>query len=127
MIDEILELCEELDESFNSTVEIEKKWRDRVDSLFLSEDHKYIRLHNLVVGKGDRKQGIGTKIMEDIVAYADKSQKVARLSPALKDDRMGTTSKSRLVKFYKRFGFVQNKGRNKDFVYNADEMYRDPR
>jgi len=111
---------------FSSVDDIQDKWKDKVDSLFLSEDDNYVKLMNVVVGKGDRKQGIGTAIMEDIVSYADQAGKVARLTPALQDDRMGTTSKARLKKFYKRFGFVENKGRNKDFVYNADEMYRDP-
>ena len=112
---------------FNSVDDIKSKWESQVDDIFISEDDRYIRLNNLVVAKGDRKQGVGTAIMEDIVSYADQSGKVARLTPALKDDRKGTTSKARLKKFYKRFGFVENKGRNKDFIYNADEMYRDPK
>ena len=35
------------------------------------------------------------------------------------------SSKTRLTKFYKRFGFVNNKGRNKNFAFK-DTMIRNP-
>ena len=40
-------------------------------------------------------------------------------------DSFGATSILRLKKFYKRFGFVENKGRNKDFQLSCG-MYRKP-
>ena len=36
------------------------------------------------------------------------------------------TSQARLKKFYKKFGFVENKGRNKDFEI-SELMYREPK
>jgi GNAT superfamily N-acetyltransferase len=73
-----------------------------------------------------RSQGVGTKAMEELIAYADQLGKRITLSPGLPDDAQGTTSRSRLVKFYKRFGFKENKGRNRDFS-TRDGMIREPK
>jgi hypothetical protein len=64
--------------------------------------------------------------MRELADLADDLGKRVTLSPAVRDDHMGTTSRSRLVDFYKRFGFVENKGRKKDFAV-SDSMYRDPK
>lgn len=85
-----------------------------------------ITLNMIEVPKADRKQGIGTAVMNDLVNYADAKNKRIVLTPGLNDPRHGTTSRTRLVKFYKRFGFVENKGRNKDFSI-SDGMYREPK
>lgn len=82
-----------------------------------------LSLHHFVVPKEKRKSGIGSQIMEELIKFADKYNKMLVLSPATRDDRIGTTSKARLVKFYKRFGFVENKGRNKDYRLSYS-MYR---
>ena len=74
----------------------------------------------------DKKQGTGTAVMTELVKYADDNSKRIFLIPGLRDADHGTTSRSRLVKFYKRFGFVENKGRNKDFTLPPG-MYRDPK
>ena len=83
-----------------------------------------LKLNLLIVG--DKKQGKGTAAVEELIKYADKNKMRVTLSPGLKDDNFGTTSRSRLIKFYKRFGFVENKGRNKDFSI-SDGMYREPK
>jgi hypothetical protein len=85
-----------------------------------------IRLNLLIAPKESQKSGKGTKAMEELIKVADEQGKRVTLSPALKDDRKGTTSRARLIKFYKRFGFVENKGRNKDFSI-SDGMYREPK
>jgi len=51
--------------------------------------------------------------MQRIVDMADQEGKIIALTP---DTAFGGT-KSRLIKFYKRFGFVPNKGRNKTFDF----------
>lgn len=84
-----------------------------------------LKLQNLVVQKGDRKQGTGTAAMDELVDFADEHGLRVVLSPGTKDDYHGTTSRNRLVKFYKRFDFVENKGRNKDFALSQG-MYREP-
>lgn len=84
-----------------------------------------IHLYHLEVPKEKRKTGIGSAIMTDINKYADEHGKRVTLNPAHKDDKFGTTSRNRLIKFYKDHGYIQNKGRHKDFRTNAG-MYRNP-
>ena len=85
-----------------------------------------IVLTSIIINKDDRGKGIGSKVMDELCNYADANNKRVRLTPAQKDDYQGTTSQSRLIEFYKRFGFVMNKGRNKDFSI-SELMYRDPK
>jgi GNAT superfamily N-acetyltransferase len=86
----------------------------------------HMHLSDIEVPRDLRKQGRGSAALKDIVAYADKHNMRITLTPALRDERHGTTSRSRLVKFYKQFGFVENKGRNTDFTI-SEYMYRDPK
>lgn len=68
-----------------------------------------------MIAANEKKQGNGSAAMTELINLADKYNKRILLTTALKDDKWGTTSKNRLINFYKRFGFVENKGRNKDF------------
>lgn len=88
-------------------------------SLFQNGDKA--TLSKLVVPKEMRNQGQGSRFMSDLVKAADDDGAKVVLSPS--SDFGG--SKSRLVDFYKEFGFVPNKGRNKDFAI-SESMYRDP-
>lgn len=85
-----------------------------------------LKLNTLIVPKGIRKEGLGTKAMEELSRYADAHGFRLILSVAGHDDQMGTTSRARLIRFYKRFGFVENKGRNKDFTVSVS-MIRKPK
>ena len=76
-------------------------------------------ISSIIVNKDDQKSGTGTAVMQELIAYADKNDKIVVLDPALKDKNHGTTSQSRLRKFYKRFGFIENKGRNKNYVFRS--------
>ena len=70
----------------------------------------------------ERGLGEGTSFMKELVKEADLRGLFLTLTPS-KD--FGASSIARLVRFYKRFGFVENKGRNK--IYEISEtMYRDP-
>jgi hypothetical protein len=80
----------------------------------------------IVVPKGQRKQGIGSKVLEDITHYADVNGLRTLLTTAVKDDYHGTTSGTSLKSFYKKFGFVENKGRYKDFT-TKHNMIREPK
>lgn len=91
---------------------------DKGDTLILS---------SIIVPKNMRKQGIGSMIMHDIINYADKLNKKIVLTPGVKDKHHGTTSKTRLIKFYKKFGFVENKGKSIDFSIGAGKMVRYPK
>lgn len=70
----------------------------------------------------ERSRGTGTAIMNNLVAMADRTGTTLALTPS--SDFGG--SKTRLIAFYKRFGFVENKGRNKDYEI-SQTMYRVPR
>lgn len=85
-----------------------------------------ISVDNIVVPKGQRSAGAGSRAIEAVTDLADREGVRVVLSPDLRGNRHGTTSRARLVRFYKRFGFVENKGRNKDFSI-SDGMYREPK
>jgi GNAT superfamily N-acetyltransferase len=57
----------------------------------------------------DRKQGVGTAIMRELCEFADRHAAEIRLTPASKGDNAATTSRARLIRFYKRFGFRADK------------------
>jgi len=78
-----------------------------------------LTLSKVVVPKELRSTGIGSKVMQELHEYADKHGKTVALTPS--SDFGG--SKARLREFYKRHGYVDNKGRNKDFAI-SDAMYR---
>lgn len=105
---------------------IENKWRPQGVVLYIFEYDDYIILDSLIVPPNMRKQGVGSAIMQEIVNYADMVGKRLELSPGQKDDFHGTTSRRRLVNFYKRHGLIENKGRNKDFSISKS-MYRNPK
>ncbi|MBW3545405.1 MAG: GNAT family N-acetyltransferase [Bacteroidetes bacterium] len=94
--------------------------------MFPNPNSDDIRLDTIIVSKENQGKGVGTEALEAITRFADKHGKRVTLTPALKDTHHGTTSQSRLIKFYKQFGFVLNKGRNKDFTV-SDLMIREPR
>jgi len=78
-------------------------------------------LSKIEVSGDERNAGQGTKAMQDIVDRMDREGAIIALTP---DDAFGG-NKNRLIKFYKRFGFVPNKGRNKDFRFR-ETMIRYP-
>ena len=70
------------------------------------EDDKKLVLERIIIPKELRNNGYGTKILNDICKYSDKKNKPIFLTP---DTSFGATSISRLKKFYKTFGFKNNK------------------
>jgi GNAT superfamily N-acetyltransferase len=110
-------------EIFENIISEEYKGLDRFD---LHENYSGdIVLNAIIMKKEYRKKGIGTEIMERLTQYADEVGKRILLLTSDKTSGWGTTSRARLRKFYKRFGFVHNKGRNKDFSI-SENMYRRP-
>jgi predicted GNAT family acetyltransferase len=79
-------------------------------------------LSKIEVPKEMRKQGVGSEVMQQLSEFADQQGKTIALSPSTD---FGASSVSRLKDFYKRFGFIENKGRNKDFSI-SESMYRLP-
>ncbi|MNV69118.1 hypothetical protein D3C71_1620110 [compost metagenome] len=70
-----------------------------------------------------RNQGHGTKVINNIIEYADTKNKIVVLCADPKERRW---SLKRLMNFYKRFGFIENK--NDKFInrFWNDNMYRLP-
>lgn len=107
---------------FASSVENELGLRSFSLGLTYSGD---LNLMMLAAPKNELGQGKGTKAMERLTEFADKKGYRITLTTGIQDKEFGTTSSTRLKRFYKRFGFVENKGRNKDFSVSGN-MYREP-
>jgi predicted GNAT family N-acyltransferase len=90
-------------------------------SLNISENPKSLDLSKIVVPKEIRGQGIGSSVMNDLTQYADETGKQINLTPSA--DFGGNVN--RLKSFYKNFGFIENKGKNKDFT-TRETMIRPP-
>lgn len=86
---------------------------------FISERGSRVNVAQIVVPQDARGAGTGTRAMQQLIDYADRTGKTVTLTPSA--DFGGT--KSRLVEFYKRLGFVENKGRNRDPEI-SEAMYR---
>lgn len=84
-----------------------------------------IQLGMLMVDRGARRAGLGSDIMLELTRLADREGTRIILSPSERNETWGTTSRERLIEFYKRFGFVENAGANIDPTIR-ESMYRDP-
>ena len=62
--------------------------------------------------------------MTEIVRFADKYNKTVILTAST---MFGASSKNRLEKFYLKFGFIRNRGKNKDYSLPWCGMYRMPK
>jgi len=105
--------------NLDSLANIENKFKDV--SLDLYEKDSTINLSRIVVPKEMRKSGVGTDVMQDLTSYADKTGQRVVLTPS---SAFGGNVK-KLKDFYKRFGFIENKGKNKDFT-TMESMIRSP-
>ena len=70
---------------------------------------KVITISRIVVPEAERGRGIGTKVLRDLMAYADRVGKPLALTPSA--DFGGSVP--RLKKLYRGLGFVENKGRGR--------------
>ena len=101
---------------------IENKYGEYLDGLDIYENKSSLILSRIVINDKARNTGIGTKIMDLLVRYADTNKQIVALTPS--SDFGG--NKNKLVQFYKRFGFKMNKGQYKSFEFR-DTMIRYPR
>jgi GNAT superfamily N-acetyltransferase len=106
--------------SIKSIDELAAKYPDVKIDAFVTKDD--LNLSRIVVPKEMRNQGLGTQVMNDLSEYADNIGKRITLTPS--SDFGGNVK--RLKEFYKDFGFVENKGKNKDFSI-SETMYREPK
>ena len=77
----------------------------------VSEKGNILTLSKISVPKELRKKGHADAYMNDLVKLADEEGKAIALTPS---DSFGA-NKNKLSRWYKKHGFVPNKGRNKDF------------
>lgn len=99
--------------------------------IFLYYKNKKADLNHIRVP--DNTSGLGTWFMNSLIDWADKHKVLVHLSAARrgelksKDNKFKVPSSNRrLIDFYKRFGFVENRGRKKRYDI-SDTMYREPR
>lgn len=102
---------------------IAEKYPDlKIDGSPARTPNDYATLGRIQVPQDLRGKGLATDAMNDLIAEADKQGTNLALSPT---GEWGA-SPSRLQEFYSRFGFVPNKGRNKDFA-TRETMIRAPK
>ena len=94
---------------------IKDKYGDIIEQLWIYEKPEVIKISAIIVDPKKREIGYGTKIMKDIIEYADKNDQTIILTPS--SDYGG--NKNRLTKFYKKLGFVPNRGKHKDYRYSS--------
>lgn len=99
--------------------DITKGLKDSGVSVAATERDGAINLAKIVVPEAERGTGKGTAAMQALLDYADRTGQRIDLTPSA--DFGG--NKKRLIDFYKRFGFVENKGAAKDFTI-SEAMYR---
>jgi GNAT superfamily N-acetyltransferase len=104
-----------------SAASITDKYQQSGVASSISERPSEIVLNKVIVPKESRGSGIGSQFMQELIDYGNQSGKKISLTPSA--DFGG--NKSRLVEFYKRFGFVENKGKNKDYEI-SEAMYKLP-
>lgn len=108
--------------TIKSLEDIKAKYKNQTDQLNIFENKdNTISINNLVVKQNLRNKGIGQNILNDIIDYADKNGKTITLTPTSQ-----YLTKNRLTNWYKKNGFVENKGRNTNYSI-SDTMYRLPK
>lgn len=101
---------------------LRNRYNEFLDGLDIYENKDSLILSKIIIKKEVRGGGVGSKIMTDLINYADKNKQIVALTPS--SDFGG--SKNRLIQFYKSFGFKHNKGQYKHFGF-SDSMIRYPR
>lgn len=94
----------------------------RLQSVVLSRRGRVVTLGQLVVEPAVRGTGMGSSFMDALIREADKEGLILALTP---DTCYGASSLTRLRRFYRRFGFRENIGRNINFLVN-ESMLRLP-
>lgn len=89
-----------------------------------------VELETIAVRRGANRAGLGSKVMGELTRWADRNGLRLELNLAPKGfqptvSSAKTTSEDRLAKFYRGFGFISNRGRNRDFTTRAS-MFREP-
>lgn len=114
-------------EDNNDLVRLLRSLMDRypqLEDLFAYEDDYKVKLDSIKVKPNFRGQGIGSAVLEELKQFAASVSKPLVLVPEPEKRK-----KEALDRFYRRAGFVHNKGRNKDYKLSstfAPTMYWKP-
>ena len=81
------------------------------ESINVSKTKHYWEINKIETPKHLQGKGHANSELKELLTHADKEKIPVALSPT---SEFGS-SKTRLTKWYRRHGFVPNKGRNKDF------------
>ena len=95
--------------------------------MYYDRNNGSLFLSDLYVKEEHRGTGVGTKVMNSITKFADAENLPIVLIPEPDDDNV---SPKKLMDFYKKFGFIINKGKRMDYTFSmpfATTMYRMPR
>ena len=90
-------------------------------SNYVVTDGSYVALTVISINKDSRKKGVGGSVMQTITRWANINHKTIGLTPT---NEFGS-GVAELYRFYGRFGFSTNKGKDKDFTI-MESMYRLP-
>ena len=82
----------------------------------------FVVLEEIRLPRESQGAGTGSKVMALLAEEADRQGWKLALTPST---AWGASSKGRLEKFYRRFGFLPNRGRHKDYT-TMEAMVRRP-
>ena len=74
----------------------------------------FLNLSKIEIFKDYRNEGYATQVMNQIIDYANQKGSTIILTP---DPYFKNITKNNLIDWYKKFGFVMNRGKNKDFTH----------
>lgn len=91
--------------------------------MYNRREKKYLTLTKIEINPEYQKRGYATQAMNQIVDYANKNNLIIILTPEAY--KPGGLSTNKLKEWYKSFGFIMNKGKQKDFEH-MHLMYKLP-
>jgi GNAT superfamily N-acetyltransferase len=112
---------EAFDKPSKIQMELRKEYEEAIEKLFITETDIDLDLSLLRIKHEKRGKGFATKIMDDLIDYANDTNKIIHLTPS---KEFGSDI-DRLTNFYKDFDFVLNKGKNRDSRFKS-KMIRYP-
>jgi GNAT superfamily N-acetyltransferase len=105
---------------------LRSKYAQVLEDLYFYSEYDMLVLSDIYIKEGYKGRGYGTKIMQELVAFADKEKLPIKLVPAAGD--IHGASMKRLKNFYRHFGFVENKDAYFDSRFDDEyTMYRLPK
>lgn len=91
-------------------------------SLSISVSGANLFLNIIVVDKAASGQGVGRKVVQRLIDFAQQNYLTLHATPADKSDDLGTTSKERLYRFYSSLGLKRSRSSTKTGI-PAGTMY----